>query len=76
MNIEGKVALVTGAGQGIGKAIALRLATDGAHIAIVDLNEQKMTEVADEVSRMGRKTFRADVSKPCKAKHVNASESC
>ncbi|MCB9709238.1 MAG: acetoin reductase [Myxococcales bacterium] len=64
MNIEGKVALVTGAGQGIGKAIALRLATDGAHIAIVDLNEQKMTEVADEVSRMGRKTtiFRADVS--------------
>lgn len=65
MTIEGKVALVTGAGQGIGRAIALRLATEGAHIAIVDLNEEKMVAVADEVSRIGRKAtiFRADISK-------------
>lgn len=32
--IDGKVALVTGAGQGIGRAIALRRAQDGAHIAV------------------------------------------
>lgn len=36
MNIEGKIALVTGAGQGIGRAIALRLANEGAHVAIVE----------------------------------------
>ena len=64
MSIQGKVALVTGAGQGIGRAIALRLAKDGADIAIVDLNKDKMLEVAQEVEALGRKatTFKADVS--------------
>jgi meso-butanediol dehydrogenase/(S,S)-butanediol dehydrogenase/diacetyl reductase len=63
--IEGKVALVTGAGQGIGRAIALRLANDGADIAVVDMNEAKMNDVAAEVRDLGRKatTFKADISK-------------
>jgi NAD(P)-dependent dehydrogenase (short-subunit alcohol dehydrogenase family) len=65
MSINGKVALVTGAGQGIGRAIALRLANDGADIAIADLNDEKMRKVADEVKAVGRKAtvVRADVSK-------------
>ena len=65
MSINGKVALVTGAGQGIGRAIALRLASDGADIAIVDLKEDVMKAVADEVRKAGRKatTFKADVSR-------------
>lgn len=65
MNINGKVVLVTGAGQGIGRAIALRLARDGADIAIVDLKDEQMQAVAGEVRKEGRKatTFRADVSK-------------
>lgn len=65
MNIDGKVVLVTGAGQGIGRAIALRLAKEGAHIAIVDVDDAKVQEVAEAVKKLGRKatTFKADVSK-------------
>ncbi|MGE5293589.1 MAG: acetoin reductase [Solirubrobacterales bacterium] len=64
MSINGKVALITGAGQGIGRAIALRLANDGADIAIADLNDEKMNAVAGEVRSLGRKAtvFKADVS--------------
>ena len=63
--IAGKVALVTGAGQGIGRAIALRLARDGADIALVDINGAKLEAVAAEIVAAGRKAsvFIADVSK-------------
>lgn len=64
MSIYDKVALVTGSGQGIGRAIALRLADDGADIAIVDLNDEKMQAVAEEVRALGRRAtvFKADVT--------------
>ena len=64
MNINGKVALVTGAGQEIGRAITLRLANDGADIAIVDVNNAKMRTVAEEIRAIGRKStaFKADVT--------------
>jgi len=65
MSVNGKVALVTGAGQGIGRGIALRLAKDGADIALVDIKADKLEAVRKEVESSGRKAavFAADVSK-------------
>ena len=48
-----KVALVTGSGQGIGKAIALRLVKDGFAVAIADYNVETARAVADEIIRNG-----------------------
>lgn len=64
MALNGKVALVTGAAQGIGKGIALRLAKDGADIALVDLKTDKLAAVQAEIEALGRKatSFAADVS--------------
>ncbi|WP_437890548.1 acetoin reductase [Phytobacter sp. V91] len=64
MAIENKVALVTGAGQGIGRGIALRLAKDGASIMLVDMKAEALESVAAEVRALGRKaaTFVADIS--------------
>ncbi|MBB2204958.1 acetoin reductase [Gluconacetobacter takamatsuzukensis] len=63
MAIAGKVALVTGAAQGIGRGIALRLAQDGADVALVDLKAEALTAVAAEIAALGRKAtiFVADV---------------
>ncbi|HWD11825.1 acetoin reductase [Pseudochrobactrum sp. sp1633] len=65
MTVTNKVALVTGAAQGIGRGIALRLAKDGFDLTLVDLKEDKLEAVAKEVEALGRKvtTFAADVSK-------------
>ncbi|MEN4873639.1 acetoin reductase [Kosakonia cowanii] len=64
MTIDNKVALVTGAGQGIGRGIALRLAKEGASLMLVDMNAANLEAVAKEVQALGRKvaTFVADIS--------------
>lgn len=64
MELEGKVALVTGAAQGIGKAIALLLAQRGADIAVSDINLEKAEETAREIETLGRRAMaiRANVA--------------
>lgn len=54
MEIENQVALVTGAGRGIGHAIAVALAKAGAHVAVNDLNMETAQRVADDVRATGR----------------------
>ncbi len=49
MNLNGRVAVVTGASQGIGRACALELAKRGASVALVARNQQKLEEVAAEI---------------------------
>lgn len=64
MTVKQKSVLVTGASQGIGRGIALRLAQDGANLALVDIKADKLERVAREIEALGRKatTFDADVS--------------
>ena len=57
MDLEGKVAIVTGGGQGIGEGIVHCLAEEGANISVVDINTDSASKVADEVKSMGRKAL-------------------
>jgi NAD(P)-dependent dehydrogenase (short-subunit alcohol dehydrogenase family) len=63
MNLKDQVALVSGAGQGIGKASALGLARAGADLLLVDINEQTLAETAAAVEAEGRRAhaIRADL---------------
>src|SRR5579862_1208666 len=66
MRLEGKVALITGAGVGIGRATALVFAQEGAAVAVVDRNEETAHDTAETITdRGGRAIYvRADVSHP------------
>jgi NAD(P)-dependent dehydrogenase (short-subunit alcohol dehydrogenase family) len=56
-DLAGQVAIVTGAGRGIGRAIALRLAQDGADVVIADVHEHSMESVAAEVRQLRRRSL-------------------
>ena len=65
MNLSNRVAIVTGSGRGIGRAIALKLAEVGATVVVNDIGEAEPAEgVAEEIRAMGKQSLAilADVS--------------
>lgn len=71
MKLEGKIALVTGASQGLGRAIALKLAENGADIAVIYVGPDELArQVCGEIEALGRKAK----SYPCDVRDQQAVE--
>ncbi|MEO8369955.1 MAG: SDR family NAD(P)-dependent oxidoreductase [Candidatus Solibacter sp.] len=64
MKLEDRTAVITGASKGLGRAMALALAAEGARVALVSRDREKLTAVADEVTAAGGRAtvFTADVT--------------
>ena len=62
--LKGKTAIITGSGRGIGRAIALAMAAQGANIVVNDVNMESAGEVVAEIEAMGRQAIavKADVT--------------
>ncbi len=65
MKLKNSTALITGAAQGIGRAIAAGMAREGAHVGIADMNIEKAEAAAEEIRALGVKSLaiKLDVSK-------------
>ena len=57
MKLHDKIALVTGSGRGIGRAVALALAERGAHVVLCDIRNEHAGRVADEIRALGREAM-------------------
>jgi len=71
-SVDGKVAIVTGAGRGIGKAIALTMAEAGADITVVARSTKQIEQTAEEIRQLGRKALAVptDVTKEDQVKEA------
>jgi NAD(P)-dependent dehydrogenase (short-subunit alcohol dehydrogenase family) len=70
MRLQDKVAIVTGSGSGLGKAIVKRLAEEGAAVVVADFNQEAMDTVVRELERpaissRSRNTLRCEKGRPC-----------
>jgi 3-oxoacyl-[acyl-carrier protein] reductase len=59
MNLENKTIVITGGGQGLGRAMAIHFAKNGANIALIDLNEDLLRETVELVEQNGTSYTRA-----------------
>ena len=73
-NFQNKVAVVTGAASGIGKAMAQRFAAEGMRLALADIEPEPLSQFADELRRAGARVIfeRVDVSKPADLERLAA----
>jgi 3-oxoacyl-[acyl-carrier protein] reductase len=75
MRFEGKVAIVTGAGRGIGRAIALRFSSEGARVACVSRTEENAKKISDEINALrldSAKAYAVDVADHAAVQKVGA----
>ena len=72
MKFQGKVAMITGASVGIGRAVALGLAEQGADLVLLDINTEKLLQVEEEVKKHGHKVlaYECDVSDEKKVNEI------
>jgi 3-oxoacyl-[acyl-carrier protein] reductase len=75
MSLSGRVAFVTGASQGIGRACALKLATAGAVVAAAARNQEKLNELVSEITAAGGKAaaFALDVTDEEQVKPIKSA---
>ena len=69
----GKVAFVTGAGSGIGRATALAFASEGAAVAAVDIDEHGASETVDQIQESGGPRSRSDATSPTATRSARRS---
>src|SRR3989441_3093611 len=74
--VEGKIALITGGGSGIGRACALRFAKEGANVCVADLDLKAATEPGRQVEAAGRKSLAVQVDTPDEAANDTMVRRC
>ena len=74
MQLDGKIAVITGGASGIGRATALAMARRGAHIVLADINQQRLDETARDITALGQKSNLSDLRRVARRRHRTACQ--